>query len=104
LKSRQGYQVVTATRKQGDCDLLVKNNGHLTKLIKKYERLQRVGKEEGFNGVIVWALPFNIDAEITDIENAFNKVCQHECVKFNLHVFLTGYSLQNDEYFSINAR
>lgn len=83
------------------CDLFINNNGHLTKLINKHERRLKEGCAENFSGVLVWSLPFNMDADVKDIENAFKTVCQFKGVKFDLYVFLSGYQLYEDEYFCV---
>ncbi|MBE0472516.1 MAG: hypothetical protein IBX55_23795 [Methyloprofundus sp.] len=83
------------------CDLFINNNGHLTKLINKYERLLNQGCAGKFSGVLVWSLPFNMDADVKDIENAFKTVCQFKGVKFDLYVFLSGYQLYKDVYFCV---
>ncbi|CAN8138955.1 putative Restriction endonuclease [uncultured Thiomicrorhabdus sp.] len=83
------------------CDLFINNNGHLTKLINKHERCLNEGCAEKFSGVLVWSLPFNMDADVKDIENAFKTVCQFKGVKFDLHVFLTGYQLDKEVYFCV---
>lgn len=69
--------------------ILVENNGHITKLIKKSKRI------ENFNGCLVWDVPFHKDIDCESAKRAFN------CLKldFDLYVFIVGVSKMNCDFF-----
>lgn len=72
------------------CKIFVCNNGHLTKLIGKHDKLKSSNPSIRFHGVIAWTLPFNLEAKDENIEAAFRKVYEREEIEFPLHIFTGG--------------
>jgi hypothetical protein len=60
--------------------MLIDNNGHITKLIKKSKSV------DNFNGCLVWDVPFHNDIDCENIQSAFKKLE----LDFNLYIFIGG--------------
>lgn len=84
------------------CKIFVCNNGHLTKLIGKHDKLKSSNPSIRFHGVIAWTLPFNLEAKDEDIKAAFRKVYEREEIEFPLHIS-TGGIAKEQSYFCISG-
>ena len=82
--------------------VFVCSNGHLTKLIKKYNRKNADNSTINFHGVIAWTVPFHLNAKSEDIKAAFQKVYESERVAFPLHVTTSGIA-KEQSYFCISG-
>lgn len=65
------------------CDIFIKRNGHLTKLIKKSEKYK---PNDNFTGYLVWSIPFHINIDNDKIKNAFKEMK----LDFDLFVYTSG--------------
>jgi hypothetical protein len=74
------------------CDIFIRNNGHLAKLIKKSGKYK---SEENFIGCLVWSIPFHIDIDNDKIKNAFEKLN----LDFDLFVYAGGIAKEEFNFF-----
>ena len=68
------------------CKIFIKNNGHLTKLIKKSG-----GDVKNFIGCLSWSIPFHIIIDKHKIEQAFKAMG----LDFDLYVYIAGINIDN---------
>lgn len=74
------------------CDIFIKNNGHLTKLIKKSGKYEA---NDNFTGCLVWSIPFNITMDNNKIKSAFNNMK----LDFDLFVYTGGFYRKDFNFF-----
>lgn len=74
------------------CDIFIKKNGHLTKLIKKSGRYE---SKDNFTGCLVWSIPFHMKIDNDKIKNAFKKIK----LDFDLFIYTSGVNKEEFNFF-----
>ncbi len=77
------------------CDIFIRNNGHLTKLIKKSGRYK---SKDNFTGCLIWSIPFHINIDNDKIKNAFKKIN----LNFDLFVYIVDIGKDEFNFFIPN--
>lgn len=71
------------------CDIFIRNNGHLTKLIKKSGRYE---SKDNFIGCLVWSIPFHREIDNDKIKDAFEKM------KLDFDIFVYTFGIGKDVF------
>ena len=74
------------------CDIFIRKNGHLTKLIKKSGRYK---SKDNFTGCLVWSIPFHMNIDNDKIKNTFEKFN----LDFDLFVYIGGIEKEEFNFF-----